>query len=133
MSSKYSRTIVPGLSAGSAVLTSQADIANTVESFFPTACSSDNYDSEFSAIKDSAETFPHNFTPHVAEAYNAAFSMDELLAALDRGRNTSPGPDGIRNNTHSPSTRRQGVSALSIQQDMDGERMPIKKLSSSLF
>jgi hypothetical protein len=46
-------------------------------------------------MRNSAEIFPLNFTPRVAEAYDAIFTMDELLAALDRCRSTSPGPDGI--------------------------------------
>jgi hypothetical protein len=38
-----------------------------------------------------------NFTPRVAAAYDAILTMDGLLAALDRCRNTSTGPDGIHN------------------------------------
>jgi hypothetical protein len=85
MSGKYSRTIVPGLSA---FLTSQADIANTIASSFSTVCSSVNYNPDFRAIKNSAEIF----------------TMDKLLAALDRSRNTSPVPDVIHNEmlSHQP-------------------------------
>jgi hypothetical protein len=99
MLGKYSRTITPGLSAGGAVLTSQADVANIIASFFSTLCSSDYYDPDFRATKNSAETFPLNFTPRVAEAYDIITTDDELLATSYRCRNTSPGPDGILNET----------------------------------
>jgi potassium voltage-gated channel Eag-related subfamily H protein 8 len=97
MSGKYSRTVIPGLSVGGAVLTSKADIASTITSSFSTVCSSDNYDPDFRAIKNNAETLPFNFTNRVAEAFDAIFTMDELHAALDRCCNKSPGPDGIHN------------------------------------
>jgi hypothetical protein len=42
MSGKYSRTIVPGLSADGAFLTSEADVANIIVSSFSTVCSPDN-------------------------------------------------------------------------------------------
>jgi potassium voltage-gated channel Eag-related subfamily H protein 8 len=89
--------IIPSLSAGHAVLTSQADIANTMASCSATVCSSDNYGPDFGAIKNKADTLSLNFTPLMAKACDAIFTMDELLAALDRCRNTSSGPNGIHN------------------------------------
>jgi hypothetical protein len=97
MSGKYSRTIITGFCSGDAVLTSQTDIAGTIASSFWRVCNSDNYDPDFIAFKNSAETFPHNFSPRVAEAYDAIFTVNELLAALDRCRNKSPDPDGTHN------------------------------------
>jgi hypothetical protein len=58
MSGKYSRTIILGLSAGGAVLTSQADIANTIASSFSTVCSSDNRDPDLRAIKTAQRSSP---------------------------------------------------------------------------
>jgi hypothetical protein len=97
MSGKCNRTLIPGISVGGAVITSQADIANTIVSSFSLVCSSENYDPCLGAIKNSTETLRLNFTPRRTEAYNTTNSMDELLAALERCRNTSPGPDGIHN------------------------------------
>jgi hypothetical protein len=73
----------------------QADIANTIASSFSLVCSSANYDPCFRAIKNSAETLRLSFTPRSTEAYITNFNMDELLAALERCRNTSPGPNSI--------------------------------------
>jgi potassium voltage-gated channel Eag-related subfamily H protein 8 len=97
MSGKCNRTLIPGISVGGTVITSQADIANTIASSYSLVCSSDNYDPYFSAIKNSAETLPLNFTPRSTEPHNASFNMDKLLAALERCSNTSPGTDGIHN------------------------------------
>jgi hypothetical protein len=109
MSGKYCPTIVPGLSAGGAVLTSLLDIANTTAPSFSTVCSPDNNDPGLRAFKDSAETFTLNIT-RAAEVYNAIFfSVDELHATLDRYCNTSPGSDGIRNEmlSHLPPAGRE--------------------------
>jgi hypothetical protein len=97
MSGEYSRTITPGFSAGGAVPTSQADTADTVAFSFSTVWSSDKYYPESKAIKNSADTFPLNFSPHAPDAYNAIFTTEEHLAALDGCRVTSPDPDGIHN------------------------------------
>jgi potassium voltage-gated channel Eag-related subfamily H protein 8 len=97
MPGKCNRTLIPGISVGGAVIPSQADIANTMTSSFSLVCISDNYDSCFRAIKNSAETLRLNFTPRSTEAYSTTFSIDELLAELERCRNTSPDPDGIHN------------------------------------
>jgi hypothetical protein len=122
MSDKYTRTIIPCCSAGGVVHTSQADMANTTASSFPTACSSHNYDLEFRAIKNNAESFLLNFTLRVAEAYDTLFTTDELLAALDRCCSTTAGPDDIHNEMLSqPSTRRQEISAILVQPPADGE------------
>jgi hypothetical protein len=51
MSDKYSRIVIPGLSAGGAVLTAQADVASTIASSFWTVCSSDNNDPDFRTVK----------------------------------------------------------------------------------
>jgi hypothetical protein len=85
------------MSVCGAIITPQADTANTIASFFSLVCSSDNYDSSFSVIKDSAETLPLNFTLCVTEPYNTTFSMDKLLAALELCCSMSPGPNGIHN------------------------------------
>jgi hypothetical protein len=79
MSGKYSRAIIPGLSADGAVLTSQANTANTIASSFSTVCSSDNYDPDFRAIKNNAESISLSFNPRVAEAYDTIFTVDRLL------------------------------------------------------
>jgi hypothetical protein len=50
MPGKYTRTIIPHLTAGDVVLTSQAEIANIRAPFSSTVCSSDNCDSELRAI-----------------------------------------------------------------------------------
>jgi hypothetical protein len=97
MSGKYSRSITPGLSAGCAVLTFQADIQNTSASSFSTVCNSDNYYLQFRGIKKNAETVPFNVTPRVFEAYDAIFAIDALLAALDRCCRISSGLYGIHN------------------------------------
>jgi hypothetical protein len=51
MSGRYNRTILPGLSAGGAVLTSQADVANTNACSFSTVCSSVNYGPDIRAVE----------------------------------------------------------------------------------
>jgi potassium voltage-gated channel Eag-related subfamily H protein 8 len=63
---------------------------------FSTVCSSDNYDPDFRAIKTAQRPSPFSFTPRAAEAHDVIFTMDEHLAALDRCRNMSPGPDDIQ-------------------------------------
>jgi hypothetical protein len=68
MPGKYSSTSIRSLSVSDAVLTTQAVLANTMTFSFSTVCSSDNYDPNFRAIKDSAAIFPFSFTPRVAEA-----------------------------------------------------------------
>jgi hypothetical protein len=60
MSGKYSRIVIPGMSVGGAIITFQANIANTITFCFPVVCSSESYNSGFKVIKDSAETFPLN-------------------------------------------------------------------------
>jgi hypothetical protein len=114
MSDKCNRTTIPGISVGGATTTSQADIANTIASCFSTICSSDNDFPSFKVIKYNADTLPLDFTPRVAESYNAIFSMDELLAALDRCRNTSTGPDGIHNQmlSHLPPAGREFLLSM---------------------
>jgi hypothetical protein len=52
-------------------------------------------DSDIRAIENIKATVL-NFTPRIAEHYSTIFSMDELLIALDRCRNTYSGSDGIR-------------------------------------
>jgi hypothetical protein len=71
---------------------SQADIAKSIASSFSLVCSSDSYDPCFRAIKNSAETLRLNFTPYSTEAYNTTFSIDEILAALERCRNAALQP-----------------------------------------
>jgi hypothetical protein len=39
MSDRYNQAVIPGISVGSAVITLQADIANTVASSFSVVCS----------------------------------------------------------------------------------------------
>jgi hypothetical protein len=68
--------------------------ANTIASSSSTVWCSDNYDPDFGAIENNAEALPLNFTLR-----DAIFPMDGLLAALDCCRNTSPGHDGIHNET----------------------------------
>jgi hypothetical protein len=136
MSCKHSRNVITGLSAGSAVLTSQANIANTVASFFPTACSSDNYDADFRATKGRAQTFPLNSTPRVAESYDVIFTMDDVIAGLDCGRSTCPGlMVSITKCCHSfhPQARSFGCLHTTACGRRAWCRMPAKKLPSSLF
>jgi hypothetical protein len=97
MSGKYSRIIIPGLSAGGAFFSSQADIANTIVFSFTTVYISGNCNPDLGAIRNMAETLPLNLTPSGAESYDAIFTMDGLLTALDRCRNKFPGPDSIHN------------------------------------
>jgi hypothetical protein len=97
MSGKYSRTFIPDKSAGGAIISSQADIAKTIASSSSMVCNSENYDHGFRVIKENAEAFSLNLTRRVAEAYNTTFSMNELLAALERCRNRSAGPGGTHN------------------------------------
>jgi hypothetical protein len=59
-------------------------------------CVCDRYDPTFFRIKDNAERSPLHFNFQNLEC-NAPLSMDELLLAVGRSRNTSPGPDGIHN------------------------------------
>jgi hypothetical protein len=87
---------------------------NTSASSFSLICSSDIYGPSFRVIKEIAETLPLNFTLRVAVAFYTIFSMDELLGALERCLNTSPGPEGIRNYLFSPSTLRQGVPTVHV-------------------
>jgi hypothetical protein len=70
MSGECNRTLIPGISVGGTVITSQADIANTIAPSFSLVCSSDNYGPCFRAIKNSAETLRLNFTPRSTESYN---------------------------------------------------------------
>jgi hypothetical protein len=63
-----SRAIAPGVSAGGAIITSQADVANTKVPPFSAVRSSENYDRRFRLIKENAETFA--FALLDTEAYN---------------------------------------------------------------
>jgi hypothetical protein len=94
MSGKCRSTTVPGLSVNGVAITSQCDVANALAASFASASSSDRYDPTFLWIKVNAESSPLHFNSRNLECYNAPFSMDELLLAIGRSRNTSPGPDG---------------------------------------
>jgi hypothetical protein len=87
LSGKCNRILIPGISVGGAVIIYQADIANTTASSLLMACNSDNHDPRVRVVKYSAETLLFNFTPRVIIVYNITFSMDKLLAALERCHN----------------------------------------------
>jgi hypothetical protein len=84
MSGKCIWNLICYISVDSAVIMSQADIGNTVASSFSLVCNSGNCDPCFRAIKNSAETLPLSFTPHIIRAYNIIFSMNEILTALEK-------------------------------------------------
>jgi hypothetical protein len=90
MSGKYSQTTIPGFSVGVTTLTSK-QIANNIVRSYP------NCNTDFRSIKDSAETFLLCFTPRAVGAFDVIFTVDKLLAALDRCRNTFPGHNNIHN------------------------------------
>jgi hypothetical protein len=77
--------------------TAQNEVTDALSSYFETASSSANYAPTFLVTKVREESRYLNFTTRIAEPYNAPFSMDELLSALKRTRDTSPGPDAIHN------------------------------------
>lgn len=92
MTGKCIRTVTPCISVGSAVITSQAYIANTTTSSFSSVCSSDVSDSCFRAIQNKTETRSLSFTTRTTEAYNTTFNTDQHFAALGCCCNRPPAP-----------------------------------------
>ena len=57
--------------------------------------SSKNYPDEFQPIKKEAEKRNLNFNTKTKLKYNAPFRLKDLKRAIKKGKDTSPGPDGI--------------------------------------
>jgi hypothetical protein len=91
MSGECNQTSILGISFGTAILTSQADITNTITSTFSSVCRI------MILVLEPLRTAQKCVLSSVTEAYNFPFSMDELLAALEHSSNTSPGPSSIHN------------------------------------
>ena len=57
--------------------------------------SGESYDHDFLRRKKAAEGHPLNFNTGNTENYNVLLTYEELVKAIGRTRDTSPGPDGI--------------------------------------
>jgi hypothetical protein len=130
MSGKYSRNVIPGNCVGGTVITSEADLAKTTAFSFSVVSSSKTYDPLFRLITGSAQTTPVYLNPLVTAPYNTTVGVDEL-AALERCRYASPGPESIQNKmlSHFPFV---GMEFLSRYTTMCGRtalcQMPGEKL-----
>ncbi|XP_055939440.1 uncharacterized protein LOC129969057 [Argiope bruennichi] len=85
----------PVLNTGNGVMSSPLDVANTLGEAFAKVSAADNYMPAFIMAKNRAERKSLRFTTRNSYSYNSEFRMNELLTALSKARDTSPGPDGI--------------------------------------
>ncbi|GBO20397.1 putative RNA-directed DNA polymerase from transposon X-element [Araneus ventricosus] len=86
------------LNTGNVTHSAPLDIANTLGHAFAQVSASDSYSPDFMAIKNRAERTHLRFTSRRTIPYNSEFKMCELITALSKAHDTSPGPDGITYN-----------------------------------
>jgi hypothetical protein len=67
-------------------------------------------------FENNTEALTLNFAARLQEPYNSHFSMNKLLAALDRSPKTSSGPEGKHNQmlSHPPPTRREFLMCILV-------------------
>ena len=72
-------------------------ICGKLASIFADTSSNNKYSEEFKRLKHTAEQTSINFASQNDEIYNSEFSYLELQNILDKLKDTSPGPDGLKN------------------------------------
>jgi hypothetical protein len=117
ISGKCNRISKSGISAGGAVITSQADITNTLTSCFICTCIYHDYEPSFRVLKEDTKTLPLTFSSCVSKTYNTPFIMNKLLAALKSCDSMSAGPSGIHNQMpdHPPPTGKEFLLSVYSQ------------------
>lgn len=75
-------------------VTSDNEIAEILAKHFQETSSSENYNLEFSRVRDNSET-PLDFSEETPSEYNRPFTITEFKAALNQSKNTAPGNDNI--------------------------------------
>lgn len=88
-------TSIKHLNKNNKKVTSKKDIADTLAENFSKNSSSDNYTSKFKKLKTDQEKQKLKFNSDNTEKYNSKFSLTELVDALSKAHDTSPGPDNI--------------------------------------
>ena len=83
------------LEEGGTRYTTTPEICEKIASTFETTTKSTNYDPIFRNYKQMEEGKNINITSNNLEVYNREISKAEMVAALTRARNTTPGPDNI--------------------------------------
>ncbi|GBN57650.1 putative RNA-directed DNA polymerase from transposon X-element, partial [Araneus ventricosus] len=94
----YREFSFPILNTGNVTHSAPLDIANTLGHAFEQVSANDSYSPDFMAIKNRAERTHLRFTARRTISYNSEFKMCELITALSKAHDTSPGPDGITYN-----------------------------------
>ncbi|GBL78442.1 putative RNA-directed DNA polymerase from transposon X-element [Araneus ventricosus] len=94
----YREFSFPILNTGNVTHSAPLDIANALGHAFAQVSASDSYSPDFMAIKNRAERTHLRFTALRTIPYNSEFKMCELITALSKAHDTSPGPDGITYN-----------------------------------
>ncbi|GBN97857.1 putative RNA-directed DNA polymerase from transposon X-element [Araneus ventricosus] len=94
----YREFSFPILNTGNVTHSAPLDIANTLGHAFAQVSANDSYSPDFMAIKNRAERTHLRFTARRTIPYNSEFKMCELITALFKAHDTSPGPDGITYN-----------------------------------
>ena len=79
---------------GNTTFSTVPEIANQPARTFSNVSIPDNYHHNFLTMKNAIETVPLNFISNNIENYKI-FTINELDTALNRTRNTCPGPDGV--------------------------------------
>jgi hypothetical protein len=89
--------VINMLSENDTIFSTKQEIANKLGQTFSNISSTNNYSATFQQYRTIKELEYLDFTPNINETYpyNEEFSIEELQYALDKTRNTSPGPDGI--------------------------------------
>ena len=83
------------LKEGDQYYTTHQEIANRLGQTFSNISSAENYQPNFKRVKDQEERKNLNFQSNEEQDYNKKFSLEELEAALQRTKNTVPGPDDV--------------------------------------
>ena len=98
ISGKYQPTPTPVLTFGDNTITDPKEVADKIGHALVARSEQGSNNPRFVRLKENSERRPVDFSCERDETYNAVFSKDELMAALNNTRDVSPGPDLITNN-----------------------------------
>ncbi|PVD24065.1 hypothetical protein C0Q70_14535 [Pomacea canaliculata] len=92
---RFQASLIGHLRVGDSVLTEIRDVANSLASTIAHNSSSSHYSSDFQRLKTVQESSGCDFSSDNSEKYNLPFSVSELQQALQKCKDSAPGPDNI--------------------------------------
>ena len=95
ISGKYKKDCLNMLEKDGNTISDPNEIADCLAESFARNSSSENYSDEFQTYKNKTEKQKLNFKTKSLTEYNKKITIKELMLAIKKSKNTSPGPDQI--------------------------------------